>query len=105
MGRTVPALTIAVLTVALPATALAWAPHMRDAADYARQRHGTISFAVDTPTRAYGWHARRTYPGASVLKAMLLVAYLDQRRVKNRPVTRAEKHLLGPMIRRSDNAA
>lgn len=90
---------------AVPGAAQAWTPHIRQAREYAQQRRGTISFAVRTPTAAYGWRARRTYPSASVLKAMLLVAYLDQGSVRDRPLKRSEKALLGPMIRRSDNAA
>jgi hypothetical protein len=40
-----------------------------------------------------------------VLKAMLLVAYVNQPSVRDRPLRAAERRLLGPMIRRSDNAA
>ena len=43
------------------------------------------------------------FPSASVLKAMLLVAYL--RHVRDRPLRRSERALLTPMIRRSDNFA
>jgi hypothetical protein len=89
----------------VPGAAQAWTPHVRQAREYAQHRHGTISFAVRTETAAYGWRARRTYPSASVLKAMLLVAYLDQRSVRDRPLKPSEKRLLDPMIRRSDNAA
>jgi beta-lactamase class A len=45
----------------------------------------------------------RQFPSASVLKAMLLVAYL--RHVGARPLRHSERALLTPMIRRSDNAA
>jgi hypothetical protein len=44
-------------------------------------------------------------PSASVVKAMLLVAYLRQPNVRHRRLRRDERALLGPMIRRSDNAA
>ena len=44
-------------------------------------------------------------PSASVVKAMLLVAYLRQPDVRHRRLREAERALLGPMIRRSDNAA
>jgi hypothetical protein len=40
-----------------------------------------------------------------VLKPMLLVAFLSLPSVRGRPLDRAERALLGPMIRRSDNAA
>jgi hypothetical protein len=99
------ALAMAGVALALPLPAHAWKPHVHDAAVYAKQRQGIVSFAVRTPSRAYGFRARRTYPSASVLKAMLLVAYVNQRGVRGRPLRAAEKRLLGPMIRRSDNAA
>jgi Beta-lactamase enzyme family len=44
-------------------------------------------------------------PSASVVKAMLLVAYLRQPNVRHRRLRVADRALLGPMIRRSDNAA
>jgi beta-lactamase family protein len=72
---------------------------------YASHRHGTIAFAVRTESGAWGWHATRTFPSASVLKAMLLVAYLDLPSVRARPLGPADRALLAPMIRRSDNAA
>jgi hypothetical protein len=40
-----------------------------------------------------------------VLKAMLLVAYLDLPSVRARPLGARDRALLAPMIRRSDNAA
>jgi Beta-lactamase enzyme family len=40
-----------------------------------------------------------------VLKAMLLVAYLRQPEVRNRPLRRADLDLLEPMVRWSDNVA
>lgn len=78
---------------------------MQSAIRYASQRHGTIAFAVRTRTRLWSWHAARTYPSASVLKAMLLVAYLDMPSVRRRALRPADRALLGPMIRRSDNDA
>jgi hypothetical protein len=82
-----------------------WRPSMDAAIRYAAHRHGGIAFAVRTPTRSWGWHAAETFPSASVLKAMLLVAYLDLPSVRQRPLRNADRALLGPMIRRSDNAA
>ncbi len=57
-----------------------WQPSMSAAVSYASHRHGVIAFAVRTPTRHWGWHATRAFHSASVLKAMLLVAYLTCRR-------------------------
>jgi hypothetical protein len=82
-----------------------WRPGVRAARVYAAHRHGAIAFDVRTADATYGWHERRTFPSASVLKAMLLVAYLDERSVRNRPLRSRERDLLAPMIRRSDNRA
>jgi hypothetical protein len=72
---------------------------------WAAGRRGTISFAVRAGGRAWGWRARRTVPTASVLKALMLVAYLRRRDVAHRPLRAADRALLAPMIRRSDNVA
>jgi D-alanyl-D-alanine dipeptidase len=66
------------------------------------QRSGVISWAlVDSHGRMHGLARRRTFISASLVKAMLLVAYL--RGAGNRPPTTAERAMLGPMITRSDN--
>jgi hypothetical protein len=97
---------LAVVTASLAASSpRPWRPHLRDAIRYASHRHGVIAFAVRTRTRFWGWHAAAPFPSASVLKAMLLVAYLDMPSVRNRPLRRADRLLLGPLIRRSDNDA
>jgi hypothetical protein len=72
---------------------------------YAHTRAGTVSFTVRTEHRQWGWRVTRTVPSASVLKAMLLVAYLDDRRVRNRALSRSDRRLIYPMIQRSDNEA
>lgn len=51
----------------------------------------------------YGYRRERVYPSASVIKAMFLVAYLHRARARH--LSRSEKDMLSPMIRRSDNAA
>jgi hypothetical protein len=84
---------------------LPWRPDVAAARSYALQRHGAIAFAVRTPTRTWGWHAYRTFPSASLLKAILLVAYLDRPSVRSRPLRSSDRALLAPMIRRSDNDA
>jgi hypothetical protein len=95
----------ALLLVPALASATPWEPHARAAAKYAAQRNGIISFQVRTAHHTWGWHARRTYPSASVLKAMLLVTYLRMKSVRARPLSGSERSLLGPMIRRSSNSA
>jgi beta-lactamase class A len=82
---------------------LAWTPHVAEARAYAHTRPGAIAFAVRTDDRLWASHADERFPSASVLKAMLLVAYL--RHVRDRPLRASERALLTPMIRRSDNAA
>jgi hypothetical protein len=97
----------AALAVASSASAAArpWQPSMAAAVAYASHRHGEIAFAVRTPTRSWSWHGAEIFPSASVLKAMLLVAYLDLPSVRARALGPADLALLAPMIRRSDNAA
>lgn len=102
--------TVAVALLALPAPATAkapdrWRPDLESARAYAAQRIGTISFAVRTPHRLYRSDAYRVYRAASVVKAMLLVAYLNQESVRGRRLTGADHALIDPMIRRSDNVA
>jgi hypothetical protein len=86
-------------------TGAQWQPGVRAAIAYAHARAGDVSFAVRTEHRAWGWRVDRTAPSASILKAMLLVAYLDDRRVRNRPLDAADHRLIDPMIERSDNEA
>jgi hypothetical protein len=82
-----------------------WRGHIREAAAYAAQRAGTVSFGVRTQRGLRGVGVERTVPSASVVKAMLLVAYLRRPEVRGRALRPDERALLGPMIRRSDNAA
>jgi hypothetical protein len=108
-NRALQRLTIAVVATLLAAAPAAgardWHPHVRDATAYANARAGQVRFAVRTGRRVWGYHATSTVHSASVLKAMLLVAYLNQSDVRDRPLTSADYRLIGPMIRRSDNAA
>ena len=83
-----------------------WQSRVTAAVRYAETRAGTVSFAVvDEAGRLHGYHARAIAPSASVLKAMLLVAYLRRADVRDRPLQQWERDLLAPMIRRSDNHA
>jgi hypothetical protein len=100
---------LALLTVALcaapAATADTWRAHIREARAYAESRAGEVSFGVRTSRGLRGEGLERTVPSASVVKAMLLVAYLRRPDVRGRRLQATERALLGPMIRRSDNAA
>ncbi len=83
-----------------------WQRRMKSAVHFARRRAGSVSFAVvDERGRIHGFHRGRRHSSASVVKAMLLVAYLRKGSVRNRRLHGSEKATLGPMIRRSDNAA
>jgi beta-lactamase family protein len=80
-----------------------WRPGVRAATGYAAHRAGAVSFSVRTEHRVWGQDARRVVPCASVLKAMLLVAYLRRAGVRDRPLGAADRALLVPMVRWSDN--
>ena len=95
---------LAFLAVAAPAAA---APFPRyasivEAQRFATHRAGDVSFAVmRTDGRIRGLHGNRREPSASVVKAMLLAAYLRS----GRPLTAGIRATLDPMIRLSDNGA
>ena len=107
------ALAAGALVAAAPAAAqdapqraeLDWRPDVEAAVAYARTRRGSISFAVWVGGRLYGHRTTRTVPAASVLKAMLMVAYLNHPSVRGRALRRSDLALLRPMITRSDNAS
>ena len=107
--KRVALLTSAGLLVAAPPAAADapphWKPDVAAARQYLKHRHGNVSFAVRTERRMWGHHRLRTVPSASVLKAMLMVAYLNHRRVRHRALRRRDMRLLSPMIRRSDDVA
>ncbi len=90
---------------AAPTAAEPWRPHISDAATWAARRRGQVSFSVRTPTRAWGLRATRTFPSASVLKPMLMVAFLRTSAVRSRALRRAERSMLTRLITRSDNPA
>ena len=81
-----------------------WRPHIAAAKRYAERRAGDVAFAVIDPHgKLHGLHMGRTAPTASVVKVMLLVAYLRKR--DGHRLSRGDRDLLAPMIRRSDNVA
>ncbi len=53
---------------------------MASAIRYARSRTGDIAFAVRTDHRFWGYRPDHVEWSASVVKAMLMVAYVDQPR-------------------------
>jgi hypothetical protein len=97
---------VAVAAAAAPASAAAeWAPDVKAALAYAHARKGEVRFAVRTDDRLWGYRRTAGVQSASVVKALFLVAYLDDPRVRGRRLRAADHRLIDPMIRRSDNAA
>jgi hypothetical protein len=99
---------VALLAVAAPAAAKSPPrPFPRyasivEAKRFAAHRAGHVSFAVmRTDGRVRGLHGNHREPSASVVKAMLLAAYLRS----GRPRTPGIRATLDPMIRLSDNQA
>ena len=102
------------LLISLPATPVPaqteqvpppWSPDVRAAARYASQRQGEVRFAViDEAGEMHGHAASVTAPLASVFKVMLMVTYLRQASVRDRELRGADRDLLAPMVRWSDNA-
>lgn len=77
-----------------------------DAKRYLGGRAGVHSFAViGSEDRMYGSGIHRRFVSASVVKAMLLVAYLEMRASQRRPLSGADRSILTPMIHVSDNSA
>jgi Beta-lactamase enzyme family len=103
MRRLAVAAVLAALSWPTGAGAQRWEPDVAGAAAWADGRHGTVTFAVRTPARLLGRGLDRQVPSASVLKAMLMVAYLRQAGVRDRDLNGGDRSLLAPMIRRSDN--
>jgi hypothetical protein len=82
-----------------------WRPNVASAITYRRRRRGDVAFAVRTAGAFYGYRPDHREWSASVLKAMLMVAYLDRPSVAGRALDAHDRALLGPMITRSDNDA
>ncbi len=77
---------------------------MRAVQSWLRSRGGVNSWAlIDSWGRPHGFAPHRTYVSASLVKAMLLVAYL--RGIGNRAPDAGERASLGPMITVSSNDA
>lgn len=88
-----------------PALAAPWRPNLQAGINYAKHRMGDVEFSVRTERHHYDFNAVHTMPSASVIKAMCLVAYLDHPDVRGRPLRQHDWDILGPMIRRSSDAA
>src|SRR5437588_2432436 len=77
-----------------------WHPDMAAARNYERTRtnggQADIEFAARMAGHYWGYRANHDEWSASVVKAMLLVAYVDQHVRANRALTEHEKSLLRP---------
>jgi hypothetical protein len=84
---------------------VSWSERKADAIALVEARAGVESFAfVDEEGRLHGYHRWRPTPSASVLKPMLMIAYLNLGSVRDRALDDRDRSLLAPMIKRSDNA-
>jgi hypothetical protein len=99
-----PVLGVALLATPAPARAT-WQPDVNATLRYIHARKGEVRFAVRTDKKLWGYRRTDGVHSASVVKALLLVAYLDDPRVRARPLRAADHRLIDPMIRRSDNGA
>lgn len=101
------ALGAALLGAPPTAAADTWGERLDSARDFANDRRGRVAFAfVDERGRLRGGlRTGERFRSASLVKAMLLVAYLDLPAVRSRELSAAERDLLGQMIRRSGNRA
>ncbi len=76
------------------------------AARFLSGRAGDTAFAViDDKGRLAGVRVHRRFTSASVVKAMLLVGYLQRLAAERRPLDQGGRDLLYPMIHVSDNSA
>jgi hypothetical protein len=83
-----------------------WRHAYQSAVRYEHARLGRISFAIVDGTGVLRtFHGRSRYHSASLVKAMLLVSYLNRPGIRGHRLTRASRALLHPMITRSDNGA
>jgi hypothetical protein len=81
-----------------------WAKRVAAAREFAEHRAGVVSFAiVGEHGNLHGYRPQRQFHSASVVKAMLMTAYLRRPSVRHRHLVAADRRLLEPMITRSDN--
>ena len=81
-----------------------WHPDMLAAIGYTDHRSGDVAFAVRTSDgRFYAYRPDHEEWSASVVKAMLMVAYLNEPSIRDRTLNAHDRSLLGPMITESDN--
>jgi hypothetical protein len=96
------ALAVALAAFVPPA---GWKPDVDAARAYGQGRQGIVSFHVRTERGRWSGDADRQVASASVVKAMLMAAYLNEPGVRDRDLRAGDLRLLRPMIRRSANDA
>ena len=90
----------------VPAAAFPSARALAAAAGYLDARAGRTALAVvDSAGRLHGLRVRERFQTASVVKVMMLVAYLQMLDARHLPVRARDDALLRPMIHVSDNPA
>jgi len=100
-GRTGPAVEVTVIVPVYPPS-----EHVIAAARYVAGRAGINAFAeVDDHGRLAGVNVHSRFHSASVVKSMLLVAYLRMLAYQHRSLDGSSQGLLYPMIHSSDNAS
>jgi hypothetical protein len=100
-GRAGPVVEVLVELPAYPPPA-----RVRAAESYLASRAGRTAFAViDSHGRLAGREVNQRFSSASVVKSLMLVAYLQMLARAHRPLDAASQALLYPMIHSSDNAA
>jgi hypothetical protein len=106
IDRTVPARSGPVVEVLLELPAYPSVDRVLAADRYLAGRAGQYGFAVlDSHGRVLGHEQDRRFASASVVKSLMLVAYLQMLARRHRPLDSASQALLYPMIHSSDNAA
>jgi beta-lactamase class A len=97
----VRALAATAVALALPASAAA---DVGSARDFAAARSGIVSFVyLDSQGRLHGYQPNLRYRSASLVKAMILVAYLRRVSWGALPLDAPARARLAPMITESDN--
>lgn len=81
------------------------AARMARADRFVAGRAGRVAYAIVVHGRTRARHGRDGFRTASLLKPVLLTAYLRRPDVARRALRADERALLGPLIRRSDDAA
>jgi beta-lactamase class A len=106
MRRVLVALLLLAIVPATSSAASCWGARVTAAERIANAREGRVAFAlIDADGKLHERGGRATFRTASLLKPLLLATYLRRSDVRGRSLTKAERALLDPMIRRSDSDA